>query len=110
MSNRTQIDTVGNFNATGTDYFKTGVNATSVGSFIIGNADTGNYLTTIGAGLAVVLNNTGQAYLITIQTGTAAGTYLFQNTGSNTAQFDNTDFFVQITGTIGTISTGNLIQ
>lgn len=110
MSNRTQIDTVGNFNATGTDYFKTGVNATSVGSFIIGNADTGNYLTTIGAGLAVVLNNTGQAYLITIQTGTAAGTYLFQNTGSNTAQFDNTDFFVQLTGTIGTISTGNLIQ
>lgn len=109
MSNRTQIDIVGNFNSTGTDYFKTGVNASSVGSFIIGNADTGNYLATIGSGLSVVLNNTGQAYLITIQTGTAAGTYLFQNTGSNTAQFDNTDFFVQLTGTIGTISTGNLI-
>lgn len=109
MSNRTQIDTVGNFNSTGTDYFKTGVNASSVGSFIIGNADTGNYIATIGSGLSIVLSNTGQSYLITIQTGTAAGTYLFQNTGSNTAQFDDTDFFVKLVGTIGTISTGNLI-
>lgn len=110
MSNRTQIDVVGNFNATGTDYFKTGVNATSVGSYIIGNADTTNYLTTIGNGLSVVLSHTGQAYLITIQTGTAAGTYLFQNTGSDTSQFDNTDFFVQLTGTVGTINTSNLVQ
>ncbi len=108
MSNRTQVDVVGNFNATGTDYFKTGVNATSVGSFIIGNATTSNYLTTIGSGLSIVLNSTGQAYLITIQTGSASGTYLFQNTGSNTSQFDDTDFFVQLTGTVGTITTGNL--
>lgn len=109
MSNRTQVDVVGNFNATGTDYFKTGVNAASVGSYIIGNADTGNYLATITAGLSIVLNNTGQAYLITVQTGTATGTYLFQNTGSDTSQFDSTDFFVQLTGTTGVISTGNLI-
>lgn len=109
MSNRTQIDRVGNFNATGTDYFKTGVNAVSVGSYIIGNADTGNYLSTIASGLSIVLNNTGQAYLITIQTGSAAGTYLFHNTGSDTSQFDNTDFFVQLTGTIGTIGNSNLI-
>ncbi|EJE51609.1 hypothetical protein PMI14_03705 [Acidovorax sp. CF316] len=109
MSNRTQIDVVGNFNATGVDYFKTGVNAAFVGSYIIGNADTSNYLATMSAGLSVVLNNTGQSYLITIQTGTAAGTYLFQNTGSDTSQFDNTDFFVKLVGTIGTISTGNLI-
>ncbi|PXX37842.1 beta strand repeat-containing protein, partial [Undibacterium pigrum] len=109
MSNRTQVDIVGNFNSTGTDYFKTGVNAVSVGSYIIGNADTGNYLTTIASGLSIVLNNTGQSYLITIQTGTAAGTYLFQNTGSDTSQFDNTDFFVQLTGTIGGIGAGNLI-
>ncbi|KRC17042.1 hypothetical protein [Acidovorax sp. Root219] len=109
MSNRTQVDVVGNFNATGTDYFKTGVNASIMGSFIIGNADTGNYQATISAGLAAVFNNTGQAYLITIQTGTAAGTYLVQNTGSDTSQFDSTDFFVQLTGTVGTITVGNLI-
>ncbi|MFZ6678960.1 beta strand repeat-containing protein [Undibacterium sp. Tian12W] len=109
MSNRTQVDIVGNFNSTGTDYFKTGVNASIVGSYIIGNADTGNYLTTIAAGLAVVFTQTNQAYLITIQTGTAAGTYLVQNTGTDVTHFDDTDFFVQLTGTIGTISTGNLI-
>ena len=105
----TAIDTVANFNASGTDYFKTGVNAASVVSHIIGNADTATYLATINNGLSPVLNNTGQAYLITIQTGTAAGTYLFQNTGADTSQFDATDFFVQLTGTIGTISTANLI-
>jgi len=110
MSNKTSVDTVANFNATGTDYFKTGVNASSVGSYIIGNADTSNYLSTITSGLSVVLNNTGQSYLITIQTGSAAGTYLFQNTGSNTAQFDDTDFFVRLTGTVGTISNSNLIN
>ena len=109
MSNRTSVDLVGNFNATGTDYFKTGVAAASVGSYIIGNADTANYLATVGSGLSVVLNNPGQSYLITIQTGSATGTYLFQNTGSDTAQFDNTDFFVQLTGTVGSIATGNLI-
>jgi len=109
MSNKTQVHTVGNFNATGTDYFKTGVAAATVGSYIIGNADTSNYLSTIAAGLSVVLNNTGQSYLITIQTGTAAGTYLFQNTGSDTSQFDNTDFFVRLTGTVGTIGSGNMI-
>lgn len=109
MSNKTQIDKVANFSATGVDYFKTGVQAATVGSFVIGNADTGNYLATIASGLSIVLNSTGQSYLITIQTGTAAGTYLFQNTGSDTSQFDNTDFFVQLTGAFGTISTVNLI-
>ncbi|MFS2161945.1 DUF4214 domain-containing protein [Pseudomonas sp. Pseusp122] len=109
MSNRNQVDQVGNFNATGTDYFKTGVNAAFVGSYIIGNADTSNYLSTISSGLSIVLNNTGQAYLITIQTGSATGTYLFQNSGSDTSQFDSTDFFIQLTGAVGTITAGNLI-
>ena len=109
MSNKTQVDRVGNFNATGTDYFKTGVAAVSKGSYIIGNATTANYLSTIASGLSIVLNNTGQAYLITIQTGSAAGTYLFQNTGSDTSQFDGTDFFIQLTGTVGAINVGNLI-
>lgn len=110
MSNNTQIDVVSNFNASGTDYFKTGVNANSLGSYIIGNADTGNYLSTMAAGLSVVLNNTAQAYFITVQTGSAAGTYLFQNTGSNIAQFDSTDFFIQLTGTTGSISANNMIM
>ena len=110
MSNNTQIDVVSNFNASGVDFFKTGVQATSLGSYIIGNADTSNYLSTMASGLSIVLNNTAQAYLITVQTGSAAGTYLFQNTGSNTAQFDSTDFFIQLTGNIGTISTNNMIM
>lgn len=109
MSNRTQIDVVGNFNATGVDYFKTGVDAATVGTFIIGNANTANYQSIISSGFSMVLNNINQSYLITIQTGSAAGTYLFQNTGSDASQFDNDDFFVQLTGTIGTISTANLI-
>ncbi len=109
MSNRTQIDSVSNFNVVGGNFFKTGVAATSVGSYIIGNADTSNYLTTIGSGLSIVLNNTGQAYLITIQTGSAAGTYLFQNTGSDTSQFDDSDFFIKLTGSYGPITTATLI-
>ena len=56
-----------------------------------------------------MLNNTGQAYLITIQTGSAAGTYLFQNTGSDTSQFDDSDFFIKLTGSYGPITTATLI-
>ncbi|MFZ6760979.1 beta strand repeat-containing protein, partial [Undibacterium sp. Ji50W] len=109
MSNKNQVDIVGNFNSTGTDYFKTGVNAATLGVDVITTATTANYLTVIAGDLAALLNNSGQAYLITIQGGSAAGTYLFQNTGSDTSQFDSTDFFVQLTGTVGTISIGNLI-
>ncbi|MBR7748466.1 beta strand repeat-containing protein, partial [Undibacterium baiyunense] len=109
MSNRTQIDKIANFSATGVDFFKTGVNASIVGSYIIGNENLGTYLTTIANGLSGVLTNTGQVYLITIQTGTAAGTYLFQNTGSINNQFDDADFFVQLIGAFGSISTVNMI-
>lgn len=109
MSNNTQIDVVANFNATGNDYFKTGIQATSLGVYLTGNADTPTFLTTLASGLSLVLNNTGQAFQITINTGSAAGTYLFQNTGSNTSQFDSTDFFVQLSGSIGAYSELNLI-
>ena len=60
------------------------------------------------AGLSVVLNSTAQAYVITVQAGSAQGQYLFQNTGGNTAQFDNTDFFVKLVGVVGTLSAANL--
>jgi hypothetical protein len=110
MSNQAQVDVVGNFNATGTDYFKTGVNAMTLSSRNIPSATTVNYLTAIGADLTAFLNSSDQVFLITIAGGTAAGTYLFQNTGSDTSQFDNTDFFVQLTGTVGTITVANLIS
>jgi hypothetical protein len=100
---------VGNFNATGVDYFKTDVNAATLSTRNILNATISNYLTAIGADLTPLLNSSDQAFLITIAGGTAAGTYLFQNTGSYTSQFDSTDFFVQLTGTVGTITVGNLI-
>jgi len=109
MSNLSQVDVVGNFNATGADFFKTGVNASPLSSSVIDSANTSNYLTAINAKLAPFLNSTAQAYLITIASGSAAGTYLFQNTGSDTSQFDSTDFFIQLTGTVGTISASNLI-
>ncbi|MFZ3003544.1 MAG: hypothetical protein WA071_24730, partial [Undibacterium umbellatum] len=109
MSNQTQVDVVGNFNASGTDYFKTGVNAMTLSSRNIPSATTANYLTAIGADLTAFLNSSDQVFLITIAGGTAAGTYLFQNTGSDTSQFDTTDFFVQLTGTVGIITAANLI-
>ncbi|MFZ3002954.1 MAG: hypothetical protein WA071_21755, partial [Undibacterium umbellatum] len=109
MSNQTQVDVVGNFNASGTDYFKTGVNAMTLSSRNIPSATTANYLTAIGADLTAFLNSSDQVFLITIAGGTAAGTYLFQNTGSDTSQFDTTDFFVQLTGTVGIITVANLI-
>ncbi|PIB92318.1 hypothetical protein CSW62_12525 [Caulobacter sp. FWC2] len=108
MSTKTSVDTIVDFNTANT-VFKTGVGAASVGSYIIGNADMGNYLSTIASGLSIVLNNTGQSYLITIQTGTATGTYLFQNTGSDTSQFDTTDFFVKLVAVSGGLTTANLI-
>ena len=109
MSNRTQIDSVSNFNVAGGNFFQTGVAASTMGSYIIGSADTSNYIATISSGLSIVLNNSGQAYLITIQAGTAAGTYLFQNTGNDTSQFDDADFFVKLTGSYGSITTSTLI-
>ncbi|MDP1977354.1 hypothetical protein, partial [Undibacterium sp.] len=110
MSNKTQIDVVSNFNATGSDYFKTGVNATRVTSYNITTADTSDYLSMIDAMVSVIgENQTSEAFLIKIAGGTAAGTYLFENNGSNVFQLDNTDFFVKLTGTVGTITAANLI-
>lgn len=109
MSNNTQIDVVANFNKAGNDYFKTGFQATALGSFVIGSAETPTYLSVIAAGLSGFLSHTGQAFQISISGGTAAGIYLFQNSGSNISQFDSSDFFVQLTGSIGQYSELNLI-
>ncbi|MFZ6711851.1 beta strand repeat-containing protein [Undibacterium sp. TC9W] len=110
MSNKTQIDVVSNFNATGTDYFKTGVKATILTSYNITTADTSDYMTQIDSMLSVFAENqTSEAFLIKIAGGTAAGTYLFENNGSNVFKFDATDFFVKLTGTVGTITAANLI-
>ena len=109
LSSNTSIDTVSNFNAAGNDYFKTGFQATALGSYVIGSANTATYLTNIAAGLSGFLSHTGQAFQITISGGSAAGVYLFQNTGSNTSQFDSTDFFVKLMGSIGIYSELNMI-
>ncbi len=109
MSNRTNIDVVNNFNASGTDYFKTGVQASNIGDLTITSADTSDFWASIAFILPAVLNNTSQAYLVTIMSGSAAGLYLFQNTGTNVYQVDDSDFFVQLTGNTGAIAASNLI-
>ncbi|MFZ3001516.1 MAG: hypothetical protein WA071_14405, partial [Undibacterium umbellatum] len=109
MSNRTTIDEVANFNATGTDYFKTGFNATSPNSLYKPTASLSDYLTVIANTLDPFLVDAAQYFLITIAAGTAAGTYLLQNTGSDLNRFDDTDFFVKLTGTVGQITSANMI-
>ncbi|MFZ6713163.1 beta strand repeat-containing protein, partial [Undibacterium sp. TC9W] len=109
MSNRTKIDEVANFNATGTDYFKTGFNATSSNGLYKPTASLSDYLTVIANTLDPFFVDAAQYFLITIAGGSAAGTYLLQNTGSDLNRFDDTDFFVKLTGTVGQITSANMI-
>ncbi|MFZ6713420.1 hypothetical protein, partial [Undibacterium sp. TC9W] len=106
------IDTVSGFKAAGADVFKTGTAATTLNALSIANADIATLAAAIqtaatAAGAALANTNT-QAYIITVSAGTAAGTYAFQNLGSNTT-VDSADFIVKLTGTTGSIVAGDFI-
>ncbi|MFZ6775065.1 beta strand repeat-containing protein, partial [Undibacterium sp. SXout7W] len=105
------IDTVANFKVAGSDIFKTGINALTLNALNIAAAD----IATLPAAIVTAANAAGaafatndQAYIITVATGTAAGTYAFQNTGSTTNAVDATDFIVKLVGA-GSIVAGDFV-
>lgn len=110
-SNIGAIDTVANFNAVGNDAFGTGVAATTLTNLTIASADTAGLAAAIAtaataAGATLAANT--QAYLITVNAGTAAGTYALQNLGADAA-VTAADFLVKLTGTIGAITTADFV-
>lgn len=109
FSNISAIDTVANFNAVGNDVFNTGVAATTLTNLTIASADTAGLAAAIAtaataAGATLAANT--QAYYITVNAGTAAGTYALQNLGADAA-VTAADFLVKLTGTIGAITTAD---
>lgn len=104
------IDTVANFKAAGSDSFKTGTGVSSLGALTVSTATTAGLAAAIEAAAAAAgqsLASTGQAFTITVQSGDAAGTYVFQNIGGTGTQVDSNDFIVKLTGTVGAISTAD---
>ncbi|BBB68274.1 hypothetical protein UNDYM_4021 [Undibacterium sp. YM2] len=83
MSSKNILTTVSNFNVTGADKFITGLAATTLGNFTISTSDYDSLRKNIVDGAAAAkqrLSNTaGQAYIINIDNGEAAGTYLYQH-------------------------------
>ncbi len=106
------IDTVSNFKASGADTFKTGTAASSLTSLKIATASLDTLITAIQSGITASgqsLSQTSQAFLITVDSGSAQGYYAFQNTGTNINNIDGSDFIVKLTGKIGTISSLDFI-
>jgi len=111
LSNPTAIDTVSNFKVSGADVFKNGVAATTLNNLVIATAD----ITTLSAAIGTAAVNAGatlaantQAYLITVNAGTAAGTYAFQNLGAD-ANVTAADFMIKLIGTQVAIVVGDFI-
>ncbi|MFZ6713388.1 beta strand repeat-containing protein, partial [Undibacterium sp. TC9W] len=106
------IDTVNNFKLAGADVFKTGTAATSLNYLYIATSDAAGLaaaLSTAAAIAGTALTANTQAYLVTVGSGVAAGTYVFQNIGSNVGAVDATDFVVKLTGATGTILASDFI-
>ncbi|MBR7747542.1 beta strand repeat-containing protein, partial [Undibacterium baiyunense] len=106
------IDTVSNFKAVGSDQFKTGVAATTLDTLTIAFADIATLpgaITTAATAAGAAFAANTQAYLITVNGGTAAGTYVFQNIGGTVGAVDATDFIVQLIGITGSIVVGDFV-
>lgn len=110
-SNVGSIDTVANFRAAGADVFKTGTNATTLNTLNIANAEFATLaasISTAASAAGAQLSAKTQAYIVTVATGSAVGTYAFQNSGGTVGSVDATDFIVKLVGA-GSISAGNFI-
>lgn len=99
---KTALCTISNFNVAGSDRFSTGTKATSLSKISIGSSDFSSLASNIAnsaAGAGQALSATaGQAYLITIGNGEAAGTYLYQHTSALANTVDRTDIIVKLVG------------
>ena len=104
-------DTIFNFKAAGADVFLTGVQATSLNNIAIPAADTAQLASLISdaaSSAGIPLNTVGQALYITVNSGTAAGNYAFENIGSNLKAVDAGDFIVKLIGN-GTIGVADFV-
>ncbi|MFZ6712836.1 DUF4214 domain-containing protein [Undibacterium sp. TC9W] len=99
---KTALCTISNFNVAGSDRFSTGTKATSLSKISIGSSDFSSLASNIAssaAGAGQALSATaGQAYLITIGNGEAAGTYLYQHTSATANTVDRADIIVKLVG------------
>ncbi len=99
---KTALCTISNFNVAGSDRFATGTNATSLGKISIGSSDFTNLASNIASSAAAAgqaLSATaGQAYLIMVGNGDAAGTYLYQHTSTSANTVNGTDVIVKLVG------------
>jgi hypothetical protein len=112
VSNIGAIDTITNFNASGTDVIKTGTASTALNLLTIATADPSTLaaaISTAATAAGNTLSAAGQAYLITVNAGASAGTYLFENNGATVGAVDSTDMLVKLMGTTGALTIANVI-
>lgn len=99
---KTALCTISNFNVTGNDKFATGTGATSLSKISINGSDFASLASNIASSAAAAgqaLSATaGQAYLITIGSGEAAGTYLYEHTSKSANTVAGTDVIVKLVG------------
>ena len=93
---------ISNFNVTGADKFKTGVQATSLDKLSIASSDVAGLGAKIASGAAAAGNalttTPGQAFLITVASGQAAGTYFYEHTSKVANSVETNDIIVKLIG------------
>lgn len=107
------LTTISNFNATGTDKFITGLAATTLGYFAITTSDFDSLPKNIVDGAIAtkqaLLWAAGQAYIIAVDSGEAAGVYLYQHKSNIGNYVGYGDVLVKLTG-IGHIDVTDIIS
>ncbi|MBC3919624.1 DUF4214 domain-containing protein [Undibacterium sp. CY18W] len=93
---------ISNFNVTGADKFKTSVQATSLDKLSIASSDVAGLAAKIASGAAAAGNaltaTPGQAFLITVASGQAAGTYFYEHTSKVANSVETNDVIVKLIG------------
>ncbi|MFZ6720699.1 DUF4214 domain-containing protein [Undibacterium sp. Ji49W] len=93
---------ISNFNITGSDKFKTGVQATSLDKLSIASSDVAGLAAKIASGAAAAGNaltaTPGQAFLITVVSGQAAGTYFYEHMSKVANSVETNDVIVKLIG------------
>ncbi|PXX41395.1 uncharacterized protein DUF4214 [Undibacterium pigrum] len=107
------LTTISNFNATGTDKFITGMAATTLGYFAITTSDFDSLPKNIIDGAIAtkqaLSRAAGQAYIIAVDSGEAAGVYLYQHKSNIATYVGYGDVLVKLIG-IGHIDVTDIIS
>ncbi|MFZ6778868.1 DUF4214 domain-containing protein [Undibacterium sp. Ji83W] len=110
---KTALATISNFNVTGSDKLATGIIASSLNKISVNSSDLSSLANNIDLSIAAagipLLGNSGQAFVVTVNNGEAAGTYFYQHKPGMASAVTGSDLIVKLIGA-GLIELSTLID